>query len=375
MAALGEILELLHDAGERARPARLTVVEWSHGPRSAVAFDRYMAARHGTGHAMTQSISGDAPPPDETSSTTSLALASPTRFREEAAGVQAGKRYVVRDGDRWVSWDADWGAVTSESAHEQGAPLSTHGFLLDPVGIVGALRLEPAGEAEVAGRATALLRAFPRDDWDGSGTALFRIGPGADVVELAVDAERGALLRSEAFVDGEPFRRLEVTEIAFGSIPAATFERSLPAGIEATGGWLRPERLPLHELPRAAPFPVFVPARVPDGWRLLESLFTSGRERPAIEPQVFLMYGSREGAYAVSVEERAAGAPARDWLAWSRDGDLEVADAGEHVEPRHHVRVERDGTVVQLSGADPILLAELARSLVPAPTEPPRLDG
>jgi hypothetical protein len=87
------------------------------------------------------------------------------------------------------------------------------------------------------------------------------------------------------------------------------------------------------------------------------------------------MYGSREGAYAVSVEERAAGAPARDWLAWSSVDDLEVADAGEHVEPRHHVRVERDGTVVQLSGADPVLLGELARSLVPAPTEPPRLDG
>ena len=373
MGALGEILELLHGAAEHASPARLTVVEWRHGPRSSAAFERFMAARHGTGYAVTQSIAGDAPPPDETRWTTTLALESPTRFREESAGVQAGKRATVRDGDRWASWDADWGAVTSESAEEQGAPSSTHGFLLDPIGLVGDLRLDPAGESEVAGRRVRLVHAVPRPDWDAAGTALFRIGPGADVVELAVDAERGALLRSEALLDGEPFHRLEVTEIAFGPVPDGTFELSLPAGVVASGGWLRPQRLPLHELATAAPFPVFVPGRVPDGWRLAESLLMPGRERPRVEPQVFLSYASGEGAYVVSIEERAAGGPPRERLAWRRDGDLERADAGEHVEPRHHVRVERDGTAVALAGADPALLADLARSLVPAPTEPPRL--
>ena len=47
VGGLGEILELLHDAGQRACPARLTVVEWTHRPRSAAAFDRFMAERHG----------------------------------------------------------------------------------------------------------------------------------------------------------------------------------------------------------------------------------------------------------------------------------------------------------------------------------------
>jgi hypothetical protein len=376
VATLGEILSLLHDAAEKARPARLTAVEWRHGPRSSAAFDRFMRERHGTGHgAMQQVVSsgGDEPPPDETSWTTTLALESDTRFREEAAGVQAGKRYVVRDGGRWVSWDADWGAVTSESAEEQGAPSPTHGFLLDPVGAVAAFRLDPTGETRLAGRRAWLVDATPRQEADGSGTALFRLGPGADVVELAVDAEHGALLRSVASIDGEPFHRLEVTEIAFGPIPAATFELSLPPGSEAAGGWLRPQRLPLHELAGAAPFPVLAPDRLPDGWRLTTSLFTAGREHPPVGPQVFLHYASRDGAYAVSIEERAAGTRARDWLAWHRDGELEVADAGEHVEPRHHVRLERAGTVVELSGADASLLAELARALVPAPTAPPRL--
>jgi hypothetical protein len=77
----------------------------------------------------------------------------------------------------------------------------------------------------------------------------------------------------------------------------------------------------------------------------------------------------------VSVTERAAGGPRHEWLEWEYDGDIERADAGEHVEPRHYVRVEREGTVVELAGADPSLLAELARSLAPAPTEPPSLGG
>jgi hypothetical protein len=94
-----------------------------------------------------------------------------------------------------------------------------------------------------------------------------------------------------------------------------------------------------------------------------------------VEAEISLVYTSLDGAYAVTVSERAAGGAARGWLEWQQDGDHEVADLGEHAEPRHHVRVERDGTVVELSGSDATLLAGLARALAPAPTEPPRLDG
>jgi hypothetical protein len=73
--------------------------------------------------------------------------------------------------------------------------------------------------------------------------------------------------------------------------------------------------------------------------------------------------------------ERAADGARRDWLEWSREGDVEVADLGEHAVPRHHARVVRDATAIELAGSDPALLASLARELVPAPTEPPRLDG
>ena len=69
-----------------------------------------------------------------------------------------------------------------------------------------------------------------------------------------------------------------------------------------------------------------------------------------------LVYTSTDGAYSVVVSERAAGGAPRDWLDWTRVGELEIADAGAHVEPRHHVRLERDGTIVELSGSDASLL-------------------
>ena len=104
MTALGDILQLLHDAAELARPARLTVAEWNHASRGAAAFDRYMVERHGgAGTAVTARFVSESESPEETRRTTSLAFESPKRFREEAAGRQAGVRYTVRDGERWAS--------------------------------------------------------------------------------------------------------------------------------------------------------------------------------------------------------------------------------------------------------------------------------
>jgi len=371
VGALGEILEAVHDAPERARPATLTVTEWTHSARSSAAFERFMAARHGSSYAVTQAVAGEGATPAESRWTTTLAFEGPTRFRESSAGKQSGQRYFVRDGDRWLSWDADWGGASDETEGE-GRPTPTYAFLLDPLALVSGLRLEPAGTTEVGGRAAWHLRATPRDEPEGPG-ASHRLGLGADAYELALDVERGVLLRGEALLDDEPFHRLEVSDIAFGPIDPRTFAVAVPEGAEAPTGWFRPLRLPLHELAAATPFQVFVPADVPEGWRLVERLLTPARDRPRVAPSVSLVYASREGAYVVGIQERGAEAEHRDSLAWQRDGYLEVADAGEHVEPRHHVRIAREGTVVELSGADPELLAGLARSLVPAPTEPPRL--
>ena len=68
----------------------------------------------------------------------------------------------MRDGERWASWDEDWGAVTSESAEDEGARSSSYGFLLDPSPLVAVLRFEPGGPTEVAGRPAVRVTATPR---------------------------------------------------------------------------------------------------------------------------------------------------------------------------------------------------------------------
>ena len=374
VGALGDLLELIHDAAVHARPATLTLVEWSHATRASEAFARYIAERHGTGYGVSQVVATRAGTPVETSWSTTLSLERADRFREESAGRQAGQRYLVRDGERWLSWDASWGTVSSEVEQEGGAPSSTYAFLLDPVGVVGELLLEPQGTGDLAGRPAVLARGVPRDEPEHVGATLMRLGAGADEIELAFDAERGALLRAEARLDGEPFRRFEVTQIGFAPIPAETFTVEAPADTPPAGHWPRPMPLPLHEVAAASPFTVLVPERVPDGWRLT-SMLMEGRDEPPLAARAYLTYLSPEGAYGVTLQQSAAGGETDDeWREWRRDGELEVADAGAHVEPRHHVRIERHGTLVELSGGDPDLLAELAGVLVPAPTEPPRLS-
>jgi hypothetical protein len=364
VASLGDLLVLLHDAAQRARPARLTVTEWRHGPRSAEAWDRYLRARHGSTFAPASDPADDAQA--ESSWSVRLHYDGPERYREEAAGRQAGHRYVVRDGPRWLSWDADWGVVSSDSEPEGGPLSSSVAFLLDPVVLVGAFRFDDPRAVELVGRPALHVSARPRDAWDQGGPGVFRLGPGADQVELTFDAETGALLRSESRIDGKPFHRLDVNEIDYASSPPETFAVEPPPGHdEPPGPWMRPRRLPLHELAASAPFVLLVPSRVPDGWRLGDAQLLDGRERPRVEATAFLDYSSRDGAYALAIRERSARVDA--------DTAAETTDRGETVTPRFVVTLVRSGTWVELQGDDRELLVDLVRALEPAPTEPPRL--
>ena len=364
MTSLGDLLLLLHDAAERTRPARLTVTEWRHGPLSAEAWDRYLRARHGTALPHASDPAEEAP----AESTWSLRLHydGPERYREESAGAQAGGRYVVRDGPRWLSWDADWGVVSSDSEPDGGPLSSSVAFLLDPVALVGAFRFDHPRETELARRPALTVDARPRAAWEQAGSGVFRLGPGADLVDLSFDAETGALLRSESRIDGQPFQRIEVTEIEYTASPPETFAVEAPPGHDAPPGpWMRPRRLPLHELAAIAPFHVLAPSRVPDGWRLGDAQLLDGREHPRVEATVFLDYSSRNGAYAIAIRERAA----KD----DEDTAAETTDRGATVTPRFVVTLVRSGTWVELTGDDHDLLHELAAALEPAPSAPPRM--
>jgi hypothetical protein len=255
--------------------------------------------------------------------------------------------------------------VSSDSEPEGGPPASSFGFLLDPVELVAALRFGAPSVGTVAGRPVLAVDATPREEERGA--AFLRIGPGADVVELSFDAETGALLRSEARLGGEPFHRIEVSAIAYGPVPPEAFAVAPPEGYEGTAQrWMRPVELPLHQLAATAPFTVLVPERVPAGWRLGGSQLLDAREQPAIEATAFLDYVSPEGAYSVSIRERASQAS---------DREPEVLDRSETVAPRFTVTLVQGGTWVELSGAERELLETLARTLVPARTVAPTFEA
>ena len=363
MPTVGDVLALIHDAAWRARPAQLAVSEWRHNPTTARAWEVFMRARHGG--AFVRSADPTPEPPEQSRWSVRLAYDGPDRYREESAGPQEGVRYLVRDGERWLTWDADWGLVTSESEPEGGPPASSFGFLLDPVELIAVFRLEPPTETTTAGRPALAVQAAPRRG--DLGSAVFRVGPGADVVELVFDAETGALLRSEATLAGEPFHRLEVTEIAYGPLADETFALEPPPDHEGTAGkWARPVTLPLHELAATAPFTVLVPARLPDGWRVGTASFLEGRERPRIDATAFVDYVSPEGAYSIGIRERATP---------DADSGPDVVDSGATVAPRFTVTLVRRGTWIELSGSERQLLLDFASALEPAPTAPPDLAG
>ncbi|MGH3010566.1 MAG: hypothetical protein ACRDMY_01785 [Gaiellaceae bacterium] len=153
-----------------------------------------------------------------------LAAMSQARAAYRTLRATAYRRYDECLGpDAWARVE---GLADDEDASEPG--VSEHAFelsvewpdrvdeswlaVLDPTGVLGACAFELAGSEVVAGRDAILLRARPLE---ADSFALGDLGPGADVYELAVDAERGILLRSVALLDGREYLWLELRTVEF----------------------------------------------------------------------------------------------------------------------------------------------------------------
>lgn len=251
---------------------------------------------------------------------------------------------------------------------------------------MGALVLTPLGRGEVAGRPTLRARGIPRASDDEEGMIL-RIG-GADEYVLDVDAERGVLLRVEARAGGAAFLILEVTEIAFGErFDAAVFELEPPPGQRFRGvlddlpGTMRD--LPIERVAVLAPFPVWMPARLPRGWEL-GATFAPASERLGTAPAVYLHYAAPDASHQLAIHLSPADHPGEHpeydhadpapWIEQERDGRrMQVREPAEDWQPAQ-VRLELDGTriLIHSRDLDASWLADLAGGLVRAPTSPPR---
>ena len=370
MTELGDLLELLHRAHASFRTVRFEAREWRHTRRTQAAYARAMEAHAGASQVVVQPT--DSLP--EEWETTLRGWLAPPRIREERG--EAGRLVLgVADGDRWWQVLPEWATVGDEgdgwSTGRIGECLRPY---VDPAPLTAGLTLELAGHREVAGRDAILVRAVPRPrPFRAEQEALLT---GADRHELAVDAERGTLLRTVSFLHDEPAQRLEVVEIAFDEpLDESLFRYEPSAGEEVAkpGEVQAGSVVSIEEAERLASFPVFVPGSLGHGWRS-HVLYTPGREGTRVRETVTVALYRDDASHSVTLRQSAG-----PWESWQTNGTEESERGGRplrvSVGQWHRVLVEQDGTHVELDSGtvETEALVELALSLVRAPTEPPPL--
>jgi hypothetical protein len=215
MSELSELLELLHN-GETpfvTLCGRFRI--WRHLERHEAAFRADALRRGGT----TGRIGPDCPSsPEQSETVLCLWRATPDRARVEYRSGPRDGAYGVRVGEHWWSWDARHGtrsnAQDQSLGSETGKELSV---LLDPPQCLSVFRFAPISRATRAGRPVIVVEAQPRPEparvHGRYASVRHGLGTGADSYRLDIDAERGIVLASHAFFQGEPFQVIEALEI------------------------------------------------------------------------------------------------------------------------------------------------------------------
>ena len=386
--ALGEVLALMTGAHRSFRTLRGELRSWHHTQRHHEAFKRQFRGTHSSEIAI--SLSGDEvdAPPVETEDRVRLWLARPDRLREELTSLHGEERVLeatlVQVGETWWAYNPGAGAQTND-----GDPSSHHmarlqRAMIDPSELLPWRTIEIVGRVVHAGRPAIHIasRPSPRDAFlpDVRGIA------GDWPEEYLVDAERGILLRLATFLDGQPFAIHEFLSVTFDEeIADDVFVFVPPLGEEVRNAREMHDELrvlPLHEAAHAAPFGVYVPASVPGDWHMRVHLIDADNHHgwPA---SVSIHYVDDMARVNVNVDEhdaRDAGLPATapNGDVWRVEllaiGELRLWEPSEMERgmPRIGV-IDIDGTRIQISTGDLDLdaIAELAATLVPAPTDPP----
>jgi outer membrane lipoprotein-sorting protein len=316
------------------------------------------------------------PAHEETEDWWRLWLAKPDRIRTEFS---VGEEFVtaVLVGDTWWSWSPSQGAMTNA-----GDPHHSHGTgpghaLVDPAPILPAVDIEIAGRSTFLGRGVLQVVATPSpldendEEWHDWHGATHGLGGGADEYRLLVDEERGVLLRAEARLSGQPFRLLEIEEVAFDEdLPQELFTPPQGLGFDR----VEPTRsVPLAELPGAVPFVVLVPEHPPFGPPSVT--IEPPHPRHGISLQAHIHYGSPmdgEEDRQFWLIESAEPIPERDGVEWREEEGILLGDDRRMRPALRIARLERAGTHVEIQSywLEVDELRDLARSLVPLPSQP-----
>jgi outer membrane lipoprotein-sorting protein len=378
MSELGELLELMYGARGRWRTAQFVVRDWTETAGSQEAHDRVMERQGGGGGSVGQYMVGfgslGAPALPDEMVMTSRVWVEGRKYRAETEQ-QGHASVTVSDGERIWHWSPGTGALV----HDAGNSSSGWEAILDPRGTLAVGDLESVGRREVIGR-TALVVHGRLDD--GEPLRPFDGIPfGATDFELLVDAERGVVLRAEARLDGRPFQVREVLEITFDEpLPEETFVYEPPPGeaVRTHEEAFRIEHITLDEAARQATFGLWVPPELAEGWRI-HVIYVPAREQPPMPETVNIVCHHERGAHQFQLQEAAAGESVdlEGFERIERDG----VEVGVFVPENRRaplptlVRLRRADTQIQVSSAelDRDGLLDLALSLVPAPTESPRV--
>ena len=390
MSMLGDVLELLHSADEPKGTLRCVVRIRRETRGQEEAARRHAERSRGTASVAMVVATAEARSerPTHTESVYRLWFHGRQRVREEADD-EGRTRLGVRDGDTWWIWDDYSGAITNDGdAHHQAGIGQQVEWLLDPGPLLAVLRFGSVRRATVGGRDAFVVRAVERAA--GDRLVLITLPFGYDEYELAVDAERGVVLRAACLLDGREVTVFEMVELAFDEeFPADTFVFAPPAGetVQRAQDRFQHHDMTLEEVAERASFTVFAPTGLALGWRLW-AMYVPRSDRPPVAEAVHLHLHRHDAAHAVSITERTAAAgdpaalsahvPADQWETRRVDGLEARVYAGERGRggiPGPLVVLEREGTQIEISGQGMEIeaLLELAGSLEPAPTDRPRI--
>jgi hypothetical protein len=205
---------------------RATGTEWRHHARALEAFERGSTPPDGIG--VTSLIvrhESALAAPSESREPWLLWIEKPDLKRAEFV-VGAELWTVVFRADQWWSRSPSRGTQTNDGRTNYGHSAGPSVGLMKTDLLSRALHLEEVSRGTLLGREVIHLRGSPQtittaDDFRRIGNALHPLGLGADEYLFAMDAEHGVLLRSEARAVGEPFRIIEMAEIAF-NVPFAS---------------------------------------------------------------------------------------------------------------------------------------------------------
>lgn len=231
MSELSGLLELLHNGETPFMTLCGRFRIWRHLERYDAAFRADALRRGGT-------MGGIAPDysslPEQLETVLCLWRATPDRARVEYRSGSRDGAYGVRVGERWWSWDARHGERNNDQDQSLGSETGKElAVLLDPPQLLSVFRFAPIFRATRAGRPVIVVGAQPRPEPSHVHGRYARVrhglGTGADSYRLEVDAERGIILASHAFFDGQPFQVIETLNMTLdGKLDEGLFKFEPP---------------------------------------------------------------------------------------------------------------------------------------------------